>query len=115
MQKKNTEKISGFGLAMIVIGACIGSGIFLTPSSVANTINNSSYILLAWFIGGLIALAGALSYSELAGLFPKAGGIYVYLKECYGKRIAFLYGWSVLTVITSGSIAALVIVCVDYF
>ncbi len=115
MTKLKKDKISPFGLTMIVVGACIGSGIFLTPSSVATTIYDSSYILLAWFIGGCIAMTGALSFSELAGLFPSAGGVYVYLKECFGKRLAFLYGWSVLTVITSGSIAALVIVSVDYF
>lgn len=115
MTNLKTEKIAPFGLTMIVVGACIGSGIFLTPSTVAITIDNSFYILLAWLIGGCVALTGALSFSELAGLFPKAGGVYVYLKECYGKRVAFLYGWSILTVITSGSIAALVIVSVDYF
>lgn len=108
------QKISPFGLAMVVVGACIGSGIFLTPQAVAEFIGSEAYIILAWLIGGGIVLAGALTYSELAGLFPGAGGVYVYLKEAFGKRFAFLYGWSVLTVITSGSIAAIAFACSTY-
>lgn len=108
------ERISTYGLAMVVIGACIGSGIFLTPQTVAEMVGHGYYILLAWFVGGVIVLTGALTYSELAGLFPSAGGVYVYLKEAYGRRFAFLYGWSVLTVITSGSIAAITYACVSY-
>jgi APA family basic amino acid/polyamine antiporter len=108
------QTISPFGLTMVVIGACIGSGIFLTPQSVAAFIGNDIYILLAWLIGGGIVLTGALTYSELAGLFPGAGGVYVYLKEAFGKRFAFLYGWSVLTVITSGSVAAIAFACSTY-
>ena len=99
---------------MVVIGACIGSGIFMTPKDVAVLVSSDSLMLLAWLIGGGIVLAGALSYSELAGLFPGAGGVYVYLKEAFGKRTAFLYGWSVLTVITSGSVAAIAFVCATY-
>ena len=99
---------------MVVIGACIGSGIFLTPQTVAQFIGSEGYIILAWLIGGGIVLTGALTYSELAGLFPGAGGVYVYLKEAFGKRFAFLYGWSVLTVITSGSVAAIAFACSTY-
>jgi len=108
------QTISPFGLTMVVIGACIGSGIFLTPQTVAEFIGSEVYILLAWLIGGGIVLTGALTYSELAGLFPGAGGVYVYLKEAFGKRFAFLYGWSVLTVITSGSVAAIAFACSTY-
>jgi basic amino acid/polyamine antiporter, APA family len=114
-QKSNTKRlISPFGLTMVVIGACIGSGIFMTPKDVAGFVSSDSLILLSWLIGGGIVLTGALSYSELAGLFPGAGGVYVYLKEAFGKRTAFLYGWSVLTVITSGSVAAIAFVCATY-
>jgi basic amino acid/polyamine antiporter, APA family len=108
------QTISPFGLTMVVIGACIGSGIFLTPQTVAQFIGSEGYILFAWLIGGGIVLTGALTYSELAGLFPGAGGVYVYLKEAFGKRFAFLYGWSVLTVITSGSVAAIAFACSTY-
>lgn len=114
-QEQNSKgKITLFGLTMVVVGACIGSGIFLSPQSVANFIGDKDHILWAWLIGGAVAFCGALTYSELVGLFPKAGGIYVFLKETYGKRMAFLYGWVVLSVITSGSIAALVIASSSY-
>lgn len=111
---KKVDKISTFGLIMVVVGACIGSGIFLTPQSIAAFVGQEFLIMLAWVIGGIIVLTGALCYSELSGLFPGAGGVYVYLKEAFGKRMAFLYGWSVLTVITSGSIAAITLACATY-
>jgi basic amino acid/polyamine antiporter, APA family len=114
MKNPSKHQISAFGLTMVVVGACIGSGIFATPQSVAAFIGDEFYVLLAWLIGGGIVLTGALTYSELAGLFPSAGGVYVYLKEAFGKRFAFLYGWSVLTVITSGSVAAIAFVCSTY-
>ncbi|SFT73151.1 basic amino acid/polyamine antiporter, APA family [Lishizhenia tianjinensis] len=114
LKQNSAKKISVFGLTMVVVGACIGSGIFLSPQSVANYIGEENHILWAWLIGGGVAFCGALTYSELVGLFPKAGGIYVFLKETYGKRMAFLYGWIVLSVITSGSIAALVIASSSY-
>lgn len=113
-EQHSKGKITLFGLTMVVVGACIGSGIFLSPQSVANFIGDKDHILWAWLIGGAVAFCGALTYSELVGLFPKAGGIYVFLKETYGKRMAFLYGWVVLSVITSGSIAALVIASSSY-
>lgn len=103
------SKISTYGLTMVVIGGCIGSGIFLSPQYAASNFQDPLYLYIAWIIGGFIAVSGALTYGELAGMFPKAGGIYIYLKEAFGKRIAFLYGWSVLTAITSGAIAALAI------
>lgn len=101
------KEISFYGLTMVAIGACIGSGIFLTPSQIASNISSPSLIILAWVLGGLVATMGALTFSELGGMFPKTGGVYVYLKEAYGKWMGFLYGWSILLVITSGAIAAL--------
>ena len=110
---KNTDKLkrdlSLFGLTMIAIGSCIGSGIFLTPSQVASHLPRPGLVLLAWALGGLIALTGALTFAELGGMFPKAGGVYVYLKEGYGDLAGFMYGWAYITVIHSGAIAALVI------
>ncbi len=92
---------------MVAIGSCIGSGIFVTPSQIAGLIPSSGLILLVWALGGLIALTGALTFGELGSLFPKAGGIYVFLKEAYGGWLGFLYGWAYLVIITSGSIAVL--------
>jgi APA family basic amino acid/polyamine antiporter len=96
-----------YGLIMVAIGSCIGSGIFVTPSQIAGLIPSSSLILIVWALGGIIALTGALTFGELGSLFPHAGGIYVFLREAYGGWLGFLYGWAYLIIITSGSIAVL--------
>jgi APA family basic amino acid/polyamine antiporter len=101
------KELTLYGLIMVAIGSCIGSGIFVTPSEIAGLIPSSSLIILVWALGGLIALTGALTFGELGALFPKAGGIYVFLKEAYGGWLGFLYGWAYLVIITSGSIAVL--------
>ena len=105
---KLQQSLSTRTLIMVVIGSCLGSGIFLTPNEVAMEIPPAA-ILPVWFLGGIISLTGAFTYAELGGMFPKAGGIYVYLREAFHPIVAFLYGWSVLTVITSGATAALAI------
>jgi APA family basic amino acid/polyamine antiporter len=93
--------------ALLVIGAIIGSGIFLTPSSIARTLGNVEVVLLVWAAGGLLTFCGAISYAELGAAYPEAGGIYVFLSKAYGKMTAFLYGWCVFFVIVPGSIATL--------
>ncbi len=104
---KLAKELTLYGLIMVAIGSCIGSGIFVTPSQIAGLIPSSGLILLVWALGGLIALTGALTFGELGSLFPQAGGIYVFLKEAYGGWLGFLYGWAYLVIITSGSIAVL--------
>jgi len=101
------KELTLYGLIMVAIGSCIGSGIFVTPSQIAGLIPSSGLIILVWALGGLIALTGALTFGELGSLFPRAGGIYVFLKEAYGGWLGFLYGWAYLVIITSGSIAVL--------
>jgi len=108
------KDLSLFGLTMVAVGSVIGSGIFLTPSQIASYIPDSGLILLAWVLGGILALTGALTLGELGGMFPKTGGIYVYLKEAYGDYIGFLYGWAYFTVIMSGTVAALSIAFATY-
>jgi len=93
--------------ALLVVGAIIGSGIFLTPSSIARTANNVDMVFLVWAVGGFLTLCGAISYAELGAAYPEAGGIYVFLSKAYGKMTAFLYGWCVFFVIVPGSIATL--------
>ena len=112
--EKLKRDLSLFGLTMIAIGSCIGSGIFLTPSQVAGHLPSSVLILLVWATGGLIALTGALTFAELGGMYPNAGGVYVYLKEAYGDLAGFMYGWAYFTVINSGAIAALSIAFSTY-
>jgi len=108
------KSLSLYGLTMVAIGSCIGSGIFLTPSIIAGYLPNPYLILLVWGIGGLITLTGALSFAELGSMFPGAGGVYVYLKEAYGDFTGFLYGWSYLTVVNAGALAALSIAFATY-
>ena len=101
------KEIGLYGLTMVAIGSCIGSGIFLTPGQVAENLPAPFLILLVWAVGGLVTLTGALTFAELGAMFPEAGGVYVYLKEAYGDLFGFLYGWAYLLVISSGAIAAL--------
>lgn len=99
---------------MIVAGSMIGSGIFLVSSDMARTVGSPGVILLIWLITGIITLIAALSYGELAGMMPKAGGQYVYLKEAYNPMVGFLFGWTVFTVIQTGVIAAVAIAFAKY-
>ncbi|HEY3520902.1 MAG TPA: amino acid permease [Rhodanobacteraceae bacterium] len=108
------RRVGPWSAAMVVIGGVIGSGIFVTPSSIARQTGSSAEQLLAWVIGGVIALIGALCYAELGARRPQAGGGYVYLRETFGLMIAFVYGWSLLVANHSGSIAAVSIAFVQY-
>ncbi|MBC7884908.1 MAG: amino acid permease [Saprospiraceae bacterium] len=102
------------GLTMIVIGACIGSGIFVTPASTMKYIPHHGYAILAWVLGGIIAFFGAMTFSELGSRFPKEGGVYVYLKNAYGNLAGFLYGWIILLIVNTGALAALGLALADY-
>ena len=90
-----------------VVGQVIAVGIFLTPAMMARTLGSPFWLLAAWLLMGGMALAGALAYGELAARYPEAGGGYVYLREVYGPRLAFLYGWKCLLVMDPGIAAAL--------
>jgi len=91
---------------MLVVGSMIGSGIFIVSSDMVRQVGSAGWLIAAWLVTGIITVIAAVSYGELSGMFPKAGGQYVYLKEAYGKLIAFLYGWSFFAVIQTGTIAA---------
>jgi len=91
---------------MIVVGSMIGSGIFIVSADIARTVGGPGPLLLVWIISGLITVMAALSYGELAGMMPHAGGQYVYLREAYNPLVGFLYGWTLFTVIQTGTIAA---------
>ncbi|MFM6975480.1 MAG: APC family permease [Sphingobacteriaceae bacterium] len=94
---------------MIVAGSMIGSGIFIVTADIARSVGSPGYILMIWLLTGVITLIAALSYGELAGMMPKAGGQYVYLKEAYNPLVGFLFGWTVFMVIQTGVIAAVAI------
>jgi APA family basic amino acid/polyamine antiporter len=95
--------------ALITIGSIVGTGIFITTGDMARALPRGGLILLAWVLGGLLTLAGALTYGELGALFPRAGGIYHFLREAYGPLWGFLYGWTSFLVIMSGGIAAIAV------
>jgi basic amino acid/polyamine antiporter, APA family len=97
------------GSTAIVVGTIIGSGIFLVPHNVARQVGSVRVFFLVWIVGGVLSLAGALSLAELGAAIPEPGGVYVYLREAYGKLVAFLYGWGMLLVIHSGSAATLAV------
>lgn len=90
----------------MVVGTVIGSGIFLVPATMIQRVGSVPMVFLVWIAGGLLSLAGALSYAELAAAMPEAGGEYVYLREAYGPVWGFLYSWTQMWVAKSGSIAA---------
>src|ERR1035437_3688521 len=99
---------------MIVAGSMIGSGIFLVSADMARTVGSAGYLILLWIITGVITVMAALSYGELAGMMPKAGGQFVYIQRAFGNLTAFLYGWTVFTVISTGVIAAVAIAFMKY-
>ena len=94
---------------LLTIGSIVGTGIFLTTADMARRLPHAGWILAVWLAGGLLSLAGALTYGELGALFPRAGGIYHYLKEAYGPLPGFLYGWTGFLVIMSGGNAAIAV------
>ena len=108
------RRLGVWDASMVVVGGVIGSGIFLTPSAIARQTSSAAEQMLAWAIGGVIALIGALCYAELGARRPTAGGGYVYLREAFGLIIAFVFGWNLLVVNHSGSIAAVATVFVEY-
>jgi len=91
---------------MIVAGSMIGSGIFIVGADILRNVGGSGWLIAVWLITGFMTISAAVSYGELSGMFPKAGGQYVYLKEAFNPLIAFLYGWSFFAVIQTGTIAA---------
>jgi APA family basic amino acid/polyamine antiporter len=99
---------------MLVMGGIVGSGIFMNPYVVARQVGTPALILAAWAFGGLVALAGALVYAELASLRPAVGGQYAYLREAFHPRVAFLYGWVLLLVSQSGGMAAVAVTFARY-
>jgi len=108
------QSLTLFDMTMIAIGATIGSGIFLTPSIIAQALPVPWLILAVWVVGGLMALAGGLTFGELAAMMPRAGGQYVYLKEAYGSLVGFLFGWAYFVVCNAGGLGALSVAFATY-
>ena len=109
------RRLGPFDATMLVMGGIIGAGIFVNPAEVARHVHSPELIVGVWMLGGLIAMAGALVYAELAARKPDVGGQYAYLRSAFGPTPAFLYGWSLLLVIQSGGMAAVAITFARYF
>ncbi len=101
--------------ALLVMGSVIGSGIFMTTGFIVEFVPSPGMVMAIWLAGGIITLCGALSFGELAAMFPRAGGQFVYLKEAYGDWCGFLFGWTFFWVIECGGIAALAVGFAEYF
>jgi APA family basic amino acid/polyamine antiporter len=108
------RELGRFDATMVVVGGIIGAGIFINPTLVAQRLPTGGLVLAAWAAGGLIAAAGAFAFAELAALFPKAGGEYVYLREAWHPLIGFLCGWASLLLIQGGGLAAVAITFAQY-
>ncbi len=108
------RRLGPFDVTMLVMGGIIGSGIFVNPAEVARHVGTPALIVGVWLVGGLIAVAGAFVYAELAARRPEVGGQYAYLRDAWGPMPAFLYGWSLLLVIQSGGMAAVAITFARY-
>src|SRR6188474_1395533 len=114
----DTEFKRGLGLfdaTMVVVGSMIGSGIFIVSADIARLVGSPAWLLAAWLVTGLLTLAAALSYGELAAMMPRAGGQYVYLREAFSPLWGFLYGWTLFLVIQTGTIAAVSVGFARYF
>ena len=101
--------------AMLVVGNVIGSAIFLTTGVMLGELPSVPLVLAAWTMGGLLCCAGGLALAELGTMFPRSGGLYVFLEEAYGPLVGYLYGWSLLIVILPGSVAAVGVGFAEYF
>ena len=117
MSENKTELKRSLGLldaTLIPLLVGIGSGIFIVTSAMARDVGSAAWLLLIWVVTGLITVAAALSYGELAGMMPNAGGQFVYIQRAYGRLVSFLYGWTVFSVIQTGVIAAIAVTFANY-
>jgi APA family basic amino acid/polyamine antiporter len=104
-----------WGATLLVIGNVIGSGIFLTTGNMVQELPSTTLVLVAWVVGGLLAMAGGLTYAEMGSMYPRSGGLYVYLSHAYGPVWGFLFGWACLLVILTGSVATVAVGFAEYF
>ncbi len=109
------RKMNLLDSTFLVIGAIIGSGIFMTTGFIAEYLPSPFMILIVWLLGGFFAMSGALAFAELGAMYPRAGGQYIYLREAYGPWAGFLFGWGFFWVIECGGVAALAVGFAEYF
>src|SRR6187402_2369991 len=114
---QRTQLVRGLGLldaTMIVVGSMIGSGIFIVSAESSRLVGSPGWLLVAWAIAGVLTITGALCCAELAAMWPRAGGQYVFLREAYGPSIGFLFGWGLFLIIQTGTIAAVAVAFANF-
>lgn len=117
LTEEKTEFKRSLGLldsTLIVSGSMIGSGVFIVTADMARNLGASGWLLMLWVLTGVLTVAAALSYGELAGMMPKAGGQYIYIQRAFGSLMGFVYGWTVFMVIQTGTIAAVAVAFTKY-
>lgn len=109
------RKLGLWSAVAVLVGTTIGSGIFRTPAVVAERVDLTVLFAAGWIAGGVLALCGALTFAELAAMFPRTGGMYVYIREGFGRLPAFLFGWAELLIIRPAALGAIAVVSAEYF
>jgi basic amino acid/polyamine antiporter, APA family len=113
-EKEFKRSLGFWDATLLVAGSMIGSGIFIVSADMSRMVGSTGWLLFLWILSGVITVMAALSYGELAGMMPKAGGQFVYIERAWGKVTSFLYGWTVFTVIQTGVIAAVAVAFAKY-
>src|SRR5262245_50881029 len=108
------RKLGLFSAVSVLVGSTIGSGIFRSSAGIAARIPDERLFFAAWIVGGVCVLAGALTYAELASALPRTGGVFVYLREGFGRLPAFLFGWAELTILRASALGAIATVFAEY-
>src|SRR5918999_4595240 len=117
-EQRNVTLVRGLGLVAavsIIIGNVIGTGVFLKARVMTCNVGTPGMVLTVWVVAGLLILAGALTYAELAAMMPRAGGEYVFVREAYGRPLGFLYGWMQIFIAKTGSQASLAVAFALFF
>src|ERR1041385_9482703 len=117
MSQESPKLVRGLSLldaTMIVVGSMIGSGIFITSAESSRLVGSPGWRRAAWALGGVLTITGALCCAELAAMWPRAGGQYVFLREAYGPPVGFLFGWGLFLIIQSGTIAAVAVAFANF-
>src|SRR5215217_8182899 len=112
-----TKLVRGLSLldaTMIVVGSMIGSGIFITSAESSRLVGSPGWLIVAWALAGVLTITGALCCAELAAMWPRAGGQYVFLREAYGPATGFLFGWGLFLIIQTGTIAAVAVAFANF-
>jgi APA family basic amino acid/polyamine antiporter len=112
---RSAPKIGVFDATMLVMGGIVGAGIFSNPAVVAKMVSSGALMMVVWAIGGVIALAGAFVYAEVAARHPAPGGHYAYMRDAFHPAVAFMFGWAILLVVQTGGIAAVSVIFARYF